>query len=83
MTRFMAYIRGMAYPVTNYQKEYPGDKTINYAKGEIDKFKMTHPPEDIWIGRKFLGTGQDEKGEYDTIQIYIGSGWAKLVSKTY
>lgn len=83
MTRFMAYIRGLAYPVVDYQKKYPGSTTVNFAKGEIEKFKMAHPPEDIWIGRKFLGDGRDEKGEYDTIQIYIGSGWAKLVSKTY
>jgi len=83
MTKIMAYIRGLVYSVIDYPKEYSGDKTVNYAKGELSKFKMSTPPADIWIGRRYLGDGRDEKGEYDTIHIYIGSGWFKLISKVY
>jgi hypothetical protein len=79
----MAYIRGLLYPVIDYQREYKGDDTVNYAKGEVSKFKMANPPKDIWIGCLYLGDGKDEKGEYDTIHIYIGAGWFKLISKVY
>lgn len=83
MNRFIAGIKGMAYPIIDYAKQYDGDNTANFAKGEIERFKMAHYPKDIWVGRRFLGSGHDEKGEYDTIHIYIGDGWAKLVSKVY
>jgi hypothetical protein len=79
----MANIRGLVYPVIDYQRKYPGDNTVNYAKGEVEKLKMNTPPDDIWIGRRFLGDGRDDKGEYDTILVYLGGGWTKLISKVY
>lgn len=75
--------RSFLYPIINYPKKYPGDDTVNYAKGEITKPTMSTLPEDIWIGRRFLGDGRDDKGEYDTISIYLGLGYFKLISKVY
>jgi hypothetical protein len=77
-------IKALGYPLINYQKNYGDqDPTVNYAKGEITKPNMSRYPDRLWIGRRFLGQGQDERGEYDTISIYLGGGYFKLISKVY
>lgn len=83
MNKIIAQVRSLIYPVINYQKSYPGSDVINYSNGEIEQFKMAQYPEDIWIGKRFLGDGRDSKGEYDTIHVYLGGGWFKLISKVY
>lgn len=84
MSKILAYIRGLRYPVINYQKKYGlSDVTINHAKGEIERFKMADYPSNIWIGRRYLQCKSDESGEYDSIHVYLGNGWYKLISKVY
>lgn len=83
MNKVMAFFKGLAHTTVDYAKEYDGDATVNHAKGELSKPNESRWLEDIWIGSRFLGSGHDEKGEYDTISIYLGGGWFKLISKTY
>ena len=77
------FLKSLLYPVVDYALKYPGTDTVNYAKGEIEKLNLANTPEDIYIGRRYLGDGRDEMGEYDTIYVYIGRGWFKLISKVY
>lgn len=78
-------MRSWIYPIVNYQKEYPGSNTVNLARGEITMHNLS--PErwvkDIWIGRRFVSSGRDEKGDYDAIEVYLGDGFFKLISKVY
>lgn len=76
------FLKGLLYPVVNYQVKYEDSETINYAAGELVRFKMKRPGSTM-VGRRFLGDGHDEKGEFDTIHVYLGGGWFKLISKTY
>jgi hypothetical protein len=82
--KLYACIKGLKYPVIDYAKAYGRhDETINYAKGELSKPNQSRWPEKVYIGKRFLGSGKDENGEYDTISIYLGDGWFKLISKVY
>lgn len=84
MTKLSAWIRGLRYPVINYKKEFGDqDRTINHAKGEILKPNQSRWPQDAYIGTRFVGIGEDEKGDFDEISIYLGGGWFKLISKVY
>jgi hypothetical protein len=84
MTKLSAWIKGLRFHVINYQEEYgKEDKTINHAKGELSKPNETRWPHSSYIGTRFVGSGEDERGEYDTISIYLGGGWFKLISKVY
>lgn len=83
MAPLFIFLKGLLYPIIDYQLKYPGSNVINYAKGELEKLKIAEPPSGLWIGRRFLSDGRDEKGEYDIIYVYLGNGWFKFISKVY
>jgi len=75
-------LKALFYPVVNYKKEYDCDKTINLANGEITKPNEDPEryPDDVWIGSRFLGSYWNNE-ECDTIQVYLGKGYFKLISR--
>lgn len=84
ITKFIAYLYGLNFPVINYQRKYGEDEpTINHAKGELSKPNETRWPEKVYIGTQFVESGKDDNGEWDSISIYLGNGWFKLISKVY
>lgn len=83
MIPFIVLIRSLKYKIVNYKTEYNDGKMSNYAKGELNKPNQDRWPDDLYIGTQFVGSGSDEKGCYDTISIYLGHGYFKLISKVY
>lgn len=76
------YCKSLQYDVIDYAKEYPGDKTVNFANGEIIRLSLSGA-NDIIGKNRLLGSGRDYRGEYDTIMVWLGEGWVKVISKTY
>lgn len=70
-----------AYPVTDYQKEYPGDTTINESKGEIEYFTC-RDCKGYPIGKQIVGMRDENYIDYDFIWRHLGGGYYKCTSKT-
>lgn len=72
-------LKALLYPVTDYEKKYGDKNTVNEAKGEIVMGNMSPErwPSDHFIGKTFTGIWD----KYDWIQIYLGKGYFKVISK--
>lgn len=69
-------LKSKFYSLVDYKKEYDDDTVLNISKGEIDKPNQSRFPDDIWIGKRFVGS--NEIGDW--IKVYLGRGYFKCIS---